>query len=626
MLAQSFTQVPSNNGVSRGDFPRLHDEMQRAIELNTGVKELSPKDHILMVHKMFSGPLSFDYARIAKSAGQDKANKRLKAFDYRLKLGGKDGGLLLTIADDEIKNWADAMAYRARRLIARNDNRSIYYQLEALREMVTGSGLEYPLPNTPALKPCLNQIFESINRAQSEKWWRRAVRVAQARAIEAVARDLRLVSLKTGIYASNHTVKRRAEQKSRNRYILENTEAENEAGQVYTLAELSDLSVSNPTNRRNELMTRIAGFEVVAKQLNHVAVFYTITAPSRCHAIHHSGAVNSLYDGSTPRDAQQHLTTVWARTRAALAREKLEIYGFRVAEPHHDGTPHWHLLLFMPAKNEKRVSELLNFYAIEGTEPTDKHEKGAQKQRCVVIQIDPKRGNAAGYIAKYIAKNVDGANIGADLYGKCAVDSAVRIEAWASTWGIRQFQQIGGPSVTIWRLLRALKIEELLEIENDVAALNGPNFPSNRIVASDELTRIHAAADQADWAGFVMLMGGPVMRRNERPLRTWSQCELALDGENVFFDFDNIDFIKTGASCDPLAGLLSATSMGAMKFTKRGVVSVNYGINNFKTRFRRWVVRPVMGVLAEAKPPPWSSVNNCTQSNFTNEYLTIQGN
>lgn len=35
---------------------------------------------------------------------------------------------------------------------------------------------------------------------------------------------------------------------------------------------------------------------------------------------------------------------------AALKRWNAPVYGFRVCEAHHDGTPHWHLLLFLCAR------------------------------------------------------------------------------------------------------------------------------------------------------------------------------------------------------------------------------------------------------------------------------------
>ena len=115
-----------------------------------------------------------------------------------------------------------------------------------------------------------------------ELWWRRAVRCSHGRATEKVARDLMLVNKDTGIYSSDETLYRRRGQKRRNRQMLDELLATNEQGDSYTVAELADLSTSNPAIRRNELMTRIAGFEAVAKQLGMSANSSRSPAPAEC--------------------------------------------------------------------------------------------------------------------------------------------------------------------------------------------------------------------------------------------------------------------------------------------------------------------------------------------------------
>ncbi|GAC1328548.1 MAG: hypothetical protein NVSMB28_25490 [Collimonas sp.] len=95
-------------------------------------------------------------------------------------------------------------------------------------------------------------------------------------------------------------------------------------------------------------------------------------------------------------------------------------------------------------------------------------EPGAFKRRLKVVRIDWNLGSAAGYIAKYVAKNIDGAHVGdhktkdgytvvPDCVGGVELVPPARIEAWAACWGIRQFQQWGGAPVTVWRELRRIK-------------------------------------------------------------------------------------------------------------------------------------------------------------------------
>ncbi|MEQ1742905.1 MAG: replication endonuclease [Candidatus Nitrotoga sp.] len=163
-----------------------------------------------------------------------------------------------------------------------------------------------------------------------------------ARTLEAEAINLGMVHKRAGAYVSDDTRNRYREQKKRNRRILQRVVAINEHGQAFSLEDLAALGVSNPKNRRNELMARIYGFECIADELGHIAVFITLTCPSRMHSrLSKYCKQNPKFDGTLPSHAQQHLCKTWSRIRAQLKRDGIEIYGFRVSEPHHEGIPQY---------------------------------------------------------------------------------------------------------------------------------------------------------------------------------------------------------------------------------------------------------------------------------------------
>ena len=362
-----------------------------------------------------------------------------------------------------------------------------------------------------------------FKRMADNRWWLRRIRKLITQANEKAAILLNLVNRKKQIYASNVTTKNRQAQLARNEQLLSSHFIINDAGQRYSLKEISDLNVSNPKVRKAELINRARGFEDLSESLGHKGVFITITCPSKFHrAYSKSGAENSKWDGSMPNDAQLYLNKLWARVRAELKRKNINPYGFRVVEPQHDGTPHWHSLLFVKAEHVKALSDIIRYYALQ----EDGDEKGAQENRCDFKLIDPDKGSATGYILKYIVKNIDGEGLGEDKFGNDAIATAIRINAWASCWCIRQFQQIGGASVSVWRELRRLKDKF---------------FPDSLI----EKARI--AADTSDWQGYIEAMGGIESTQKNHPIKLHYDVNININtGEcsQSYYDGELVTKIK----------------------------------------------------------------------------------
>lgn len=345
----------------------------------------------------------------------------------------------------------DAARDLARRCASRAE---LYHEAKTLRaameRICAGQGVSPP--------PDKTRDGPAIARMCCPLWWRRKLRKHHGHTVESAAILLGRVSRNRDLYVSNERLEARLQQNKRNTATLEATTATNELGQTFTLAELAALSTAKKSIRRAELMTRISGFERIAQDMGHPGLFITITCPSRFHRFRTVNDGRTIIDNpnydpkESPKTGQKYLAKIWSHIRAEFKREGITPYGIRIAEPQHDATPHWHLLLFCKPEDQDTVCHVLKKHALKDCP----NEPGATQHRCVIKPIDPSRGSAAGYVAKYIAKNIDGDHVGDDLTGLPATQTAIRVEAWAANWGIRQFQQIGGPPVGPWRELRRI--------------------------------------------------------------------------------------------------------------------------------------------------------------------------
>ncbi|MBX8837528.1 replication endonuclease [Enterobacter sp. Y17] len=438
-----------------------------------------------------------------------------------------------------------------------------------------------------------DRIFTAILRMCSPDWWGRKIwrlrcdwRENQLRAVGAVHR-------KAHAYVSASSLVEWQEQRRKNREFFKSHELVDEDGNVSSLEDMINKSTSNPAIRRHELMARMAGVELVAQQRGDVGIFLTITCPSKYHSNVESGHHNGKWNHTTVAQAQRYLCRVWNRATAKLKREDLRPYGFRVAEPHHDGTPHWHALLFMPQAEVKATVAILRAYFIA----EDRDELGRNTgARFKSKKMDPRKGSATAYIAKYISKNIDGHALAGELddeTGKPLNETARYAMAWASLHRIRQFQPLGQPPVSVYRELR--KLSNQLTNQRKIAN----TFKRGAAMLADpEMDAVCAAADVGCFATYILRQGGVLIPRENYVVRLAYQ---PADEMNAYCEIPE----KVFGVWSPRLGEGSRICTRLVKWTIRAKSKAATGAKS----------GPGLGVDVLPSPPgdAWSSVNNSTE-------------
>jgi hypothetical protein len=403
----------------------------------------------------------------------------------------------------------------------------------------------------------------AIRRMMCPMWWRRRIVRAMCRAIETRAITDHRIGRGRELYASNRGVALHKYQTDQSKAAMADALLVNiDSGESFRLAEIAEHMLANPAVRRAEMMVRIKGLQELAKERGEEAAFWTLTAPSAYHSMTVKKDVsggeisvpNNNWKHFTPRQAQEWLCKIWARARAGWAREGLDVSGIRVAEPHHDGCPHWHILVFGKADDLEQAGAILQARAL--AEYAD--EYNATEIRFKSIHINPARGDALGYIALYVSKQIDETtardpeNDDASDEGDSTMAAAIkRVRAWASVWRIRQFQFFGAMKATLWRLLRSLN-----------TAADSPAIEEARIAAD--------AGDMATATRAVEKAGG-------------------------------IEFERVGEATEGKYGDLIPVAISALIAGIGERVAITA---------RNWQI--MWGAAREAGPATWTRVNNCT--------------
>lgn len=390
-------------------------------------------------------------------------------------------------------------------------------------------------------------------RLLSREWWGRQIAKRDRREGE----QRRIKAGGVSMYCSDALMEQVQESRARLRdWITRADLRDRDSGESVPLSVVAAGSVSQPEIMRAELMTRIRGMADYALMNGHACRFITITAPSTYHRNKGAG-----WNGMTPREVQSYLCKTWAKCRAAIKRAGLSSYGVRIAEPHTDACPHWHLLVWYPSTKQARAAvTIIRRYFLE----IDGDEKGARVNRVKTITMNPAKGGAVGYVAKYLAKNIDGFALADqhDREGKTVTtgeNGAARVKAWAGCWGLRQFQFFGAvlPPVGLWRELRRIRDGEAVPLD---------------------LFQIWAAADRGDWLAFMLLY--PI-------------CAPTLEKQTLLDDLRALADAAGGidnVSDEAIAGLSTVNQYGEPRHRVRGLLLPS-GDYSLITRARRWEIR-----------------------------------
>ncbi|KTJ75551.1 replication protein [Enterobacter cloacae subsp. cloacae] len=425
----------------------------------------------------------------------------------------------------------------------------------------------------------LDEMAASIRKILDDRFWSRLLQKYARRWREHLHIAFGDVRRDVSPYCSKNHVKQWDARRKRSREIMSRLELEDQVtGERMSLIEQIDKSVSNPEKRRVELMTRIGGFEKVATESGYAGSFFTLTAPSKYHAYTAFGHRNHKWNGASPRRSQRYLNQIWQQIRAELARREIPVFGLRVAESHHDGTPHWHGLLFTAPEHTAELKEVMEDYATR-EDAEELTGKSGKQPRFELKPIDPALGSATGYVVKYISKNIDGYALDGESdheSGRPLKETAKHATAWASCWGIRQFQFVGGAPVSVWRELRRLRNQELADKVSPVFG------------------ELHRAAHAGDWQGYITLQGGPFVSRSRLVLRAWYQYknEPTSYGE---YQKSIKGLVMPASSIPPVE-----TRLHSYRIVKMKPKSSDHTDPDFD--------------LKGASAPSWTRVNNCTEA------------
>lgn len=398
-----------------------------------------------------------------------------------------------------------------------------------------------------------DNVTSKMARVNDARFWRRAIRVFLMRERERFFLRLRLVGNGGEAYVSDAQVKTRGQQlRSQEKWMKDTVliprylDPETLEKGAMTLESVA----TSPAQHFAKLYTFVKAMDVLADENGLATGMLTLTLEPKWHPNPSRGA--NSWNGSTPREAHRSMGKRWQSILRDLDRAGVGVSGLRVAEPHKDGCPHWHLwLLYRPDVEVTILETVMKYFPnkLKVRAPSRKGENTTGADRIYETIVDLRAGagrsprrakegaqvelsridrsisSGASYAMKYLLKTVDGGTPSAKpkqqtetlpesepvIDKKKAkalrrakrkhVVATRRVDAYRSLWGINAGQLFGvAKCLTAWDELRRLQDPPSHPLLAKLWALARGTDKPGRIRAGAEL--------RGDAKAFIETLGG----------------------------------------------------------------------------------------------------------------------
>jgi hypothetical protein len=296
-----------------------------------------------------------------------------------------------------------------------------------------------------------------LNKLKCERWWFRKLnkKINQQRELLKIA--IGVVCFKNQPFSSNDAVnaynrKLIAEKK----YLSSIYFICNKTGERICVADLK----SSDQRRFAEFLVTAKGIEKRAKSKGLVASLVTFTLPSEYHP-NPIDEDSSNWHGFSPKEGYDKLNCITNKLNKMLHRANIydghSYYSIRAVEPHHDATPHFHILIFYKPECKDTIKNAIRYQFCD-------ESFNDESKAYSWIDIDENKSSPIHYLCKHFTytdasdKNTENIRVSANKY----------------LWNIKNYEFTGLPrgAKSLWKELRKNKSDvNLNAIEKELRQL-----------------------------------------------------------------------------------------------------------------------------------------------------------